>query len=163
MLSLARGTIVGFCLFLCAGAAMAASDKDWDECTQQKDHALAISACTRILSENGLSVRDRSTALTNRGNAYDDSGDPERALADYTSAIGIDANNNDAFFNRGITYRRKKEYQRSIADFEQALRLNPEDADALFYRGRSKIDLGNKTGGEADIAAARRINPDVGK
>jgi len=163
MFSSVRGSIAGLCLFIGAGIALAASDKDWDECTQQKDHPLAISACTRILSESGLSARDRSTALTNRGNAYDDNGDPERALADYTSAISIDARNNDAFFNRGITYRRKKEFQRSIADFDQALRLNPKDADALYYRGRSKIDLGNKAEGDADIAAARRINPDIGR
>ncbi len=160
---LARNALLGILLPFVAGAALAASQQDWDECVQQKDHPLAIRACTRILSEDGMSPKDRSTALTNRGNAHDDSGEPDRALSDYTAAIGIDANNNDAFFNRGITYRRKKEYQRAIADFDQALRLNPEDADALYYRGRSKTDLGDKNGGEADIAAARRINPDIGK
>lgn len=162
MLPLARNFVVGISLCLLAGAAAAASKQDWDECTQQKDHPLAIRACSQILSESSLSAADRSAALVNRGNAYDDSGEPDRALADYNSAIAAHAGNNDAFFNRGITYRRKGEHARAIADFDQALRLNPRDAEALYYRGRSKIQLGNKAAGEADIAAARRINPDIG-
>lgn len=164
MLPHARRFLAVFSLCLVvAGTALAASKQDWDECTQQKDHPLAIQACSRILSEPGLSARDRSTALVNRGNAYDDSGEPERALADYNSAIAADRQNVDAYFNRGITYRRKKEYERAIADFNEALRLDARDAEALYYRGRSKIDLGNSAAGEADIAAARRIKPDIGR
>ncbi len=163
MLPHARRFLAVFSLCLAAWAALAASKQDWDECTQQKDHPLSIRACSRILSEPGLSARDRSTALVNRGNAYDDSGEPERALADYNSAIAADRQNVDAYFNRGITYRRKKEYERAIADFNEALRLDPRDAEALYYRGRSKIDLDNSAAGEADIAAARKIKPDIGR
>lgn len=163
MLSLIRNLVVVISLCLAAGAALAASEKDWEDCRQQKDHPLAISACTRILSERGLSATDRSDALVNRGNAFDDSGQPDKALADYNSSLAANPDNNDAYYNRGITYRRQNEYERSISDFTEALRLNPRDAEALYYRGRSKLDLGNNAAGEADIAAARRINPDIGK
>lgn len=163
MLPLARSLTAGMFLCLAAGAALAASKQDWEDCSQQKDHALAIRSCTKILAESGLSAADRSDALVNRGNAYDDNGEPDRALADYNSAAAANPNNNDAYYNRGITHRRQKNFDRAIADFNEALRLNPRDAEALFWRGRSKIDLGNTAAGEADIAAARQINPDIGK
>lgn len=159
----ARYTATIACLVFSVANTWAASRQDWQDCEQQKDHPLAIEVCTRILSETGLSAAQRSTALVNRGNAYDDTEKPELAIVDYTAAIALNANNNDAYFNRGITYRRKKEFDRAIADFDTALRLNPNDADALYYRGRSKNDLGDKAGGDADIAAARKINPDIGK
>jgi tetratricopeptide (TPR) repeat protein len=149
------------CLAVLSPAAHAVSDAEWEDCRQQKDHDLAIRACTKILSESGTSASDRSDALVNRGNAYDDNGDPDRALADYNLAISLNPRNNDAFYNRGITYRRKKEHTRAIADFTEAIRQNPKDAQAYLFRGRSKVDSGDKTGGEADIARARQIDPNV--
>ncbi len=75
-----------------------------------------------------------AVAYNNRGNAYDDKGDVDRAIADYNAALQIDANYAAAYYNRGIAWRRKGDLDRAIADYDQAIKLNPT-ATAYNNRG----------------------------
>src|SRR5260221_8901277 len=52
-----------------------------------------------------------------RSNAYDDKGDHDHAIADYTQAIRLDPNYASAYMERGIVYKRLKEYDRAVQDF----------------------------------------------
>jgi tetratricopeptide (TPR) repeat protein len=69
-------------------------------------------------------------AYSNRGRAYYNKGDYDRAFADYTQALRVDPNYKDAYIKRGVAYDNKGDYGRAIADYEAALRIDPNDADA---------------------------------
>ncbi len=45
-------------------------------------------------------------AYINRGNAHDDKGNHNAAIADYTEAIRLDAKNARIYYDRGIALRR---------------------------------------------------------
>jgi tetratricopeptide (TPR) repeat protein len=101
-------------------------------------------------------------ALTfrNRGVAYANKGDYDRALADFNEAIRLDPKSARAFGNRGVLYVHKGDYNKALADFNEAIRLDPNNALAFCNRGRAKRNI-NDANGNADIAKARQLDPSV--
>ena len=97
----------------------------------------------------------------NRGNAYADKGDYDRAIEnytraielnsknrghrivydvnkaikDYTKAIELSPKNADTYHCRGLVYYQKGDYDRAIEDFTRTIELNPNDAGAYYSRG----------------------------
>lgn len=55
------------------------------DCVQDTNYELRISACFDIIRQD----KKAAWAYVNRGIAYSDSGDQDRAIADFTTAIGI--------------------------------------------------------------------------
>src|SRR6516225_5399647 len=94
-----------------------------------------IAACTHSINSGLWKGPNLAGAYTNRGIAYDDRGDGDRAIADYDQAIRLNPNFADAYNNRGIAYRAKGQPDRAIADYDQAIRLNPNFAMAFYNRG----------------------------
>ena len=71
-----------------------------------------------------------------RGLAYGAKYDYDRAIADFSGAIGLDPKLAPPFFNRGLAYSAKQDYDRAIADFTQAIKLDP-NAPSFFNRGEA--------------------------
>ena len=69
-------------------------------------------------------------AYYNRGNAYFDKRDYDRAIADFTQAIKLDPKDAFAIHDRGVAYYEKHDFERAIADFEAAIKINPNYAVA---------------------------------
>ena len=65
-------------------------------------------------------------AFNNRGNAYSDKCDFDRAIADYSEAIGLDPKYARAFNNRANAYRAKGDADRAAADHNEAIRIDPK-------------------------------------
>jgi len=65
----------------------------------------------------------------NRGIAYDDKGQHDRAIEDYNQAIRLNPNYATAFYNRGVSWARKNDLQRALADFKKFSELAPSDPD----------------------------------
>ena len=65
-----------------------------------------------------------------RGEAAFEQGRYDEAIANYTKAIQLNADDAAAYVNRGVAYGRKGLYDRAIGDFEQALFLDPKNAAA---------------------------------
>src|SRR5579863_10207064 len=57
------------------------------------DSAAAIIGCTIIIDARDTTPRVRSSALANRGSAYLNRSDPERAITDLNRALMIDSAN----------------------------------------------------------------------
>ena len=77
-------------------------------------------------------------AYSNRGNAFDDRKDYERAIADFDAAIKIDPRYATAFYNRGNSKLNSGDKAGAIADYREALELRPgfkEAADMLKELG----------------------------
>jgi tetratricopeptide (TPR) repeat protein len=110
-----------------AGPAAAETQQQIDWCNG-KDSVGAdfvISGCTAIIQTNGKSPKDLSTAFNNRGNAYYDKKDYDRAIADYSEALRLDPGFALAFYNRSCAYRDKGDNDRAVDDYVQAILLDP--------------------------------------
>ena len=133
-----------FCFAMLVVAGPATAD-DAMRCAREA-HDVAIAACTRAINSG---AGRPSVNYHNRGVAYREKGDTDRAIADYTEAIRLDPKHAEAHVNRGQAYSLKREgTDRAIADFTEAIRLDPKLAHAYFSRGLAYEKL-------ADFARAR--------
>jgi len=74
-------------------------------------------------------------AYVNRGRAFETSGQPERALADYDTAIALKPANCEAYVNRGVLRGEAGMFDKAMEDFNQSIALNPDYAAAYSNRG----------------------------
>ena len=98
-------------------------------------------------------------ALVERGNTYDDNGDPTNAIRDYDEAIRLDPKHANAYANRGVTNSRMGNLNAAIADFNEAIRLAPKKADTYCHRGRAYRKRQEFDKAIADFAEAIRLDP----
>ena len=92
-----------------------------------------------------------------RGNRYSRNGVYERAIADYTAAIDLDAECADAWFNRGVSWYEVGDYAQSIADLTEAIRLDPEDDNYYSRRSLSYLFNDQPEAAQADMDASEEI------
>jgi lipoprotein NlpI len=121
---------------LCAVATTvsAASKKDWDDC-QADDPDRSIAGCTRIIQSRSETPKNRAIAYYNRGIAYSDKGDHDRAITEYNEAIRLNPSYVAAYNNRGNSYNRKGEYRRALQDYDKALQFDPKYARGYNNKG----------------------------
>jgi tetratricopeptide (TPR) repeat protein len=122
----------------------AAPDPGSGDCNS-KDPDRAIAGCTRAIATDP-NDRQRANAHNNRGIAYGDKREHERAIADFDAALRLDPTHSRARFNRGLMQRALGRDKAAIADFTEAIRLRPDWALAFDQRGRILLDLGRKQG-----------------
>ena len=59
----------------------------------------------------------------------------DKAIADYTRAIGLDPKYAMAYYNRGLAYRKLVQFDKAITDWTKAIELDPKLAGAYNRRG----------------------------
>ncbi len=119
-----------FALALTLSATGAGADRHSD-CKQDKDPDRRISGCTQIIERGKRERREyRAIAYNNRGLAYQEKGEVDRAVADFTTAIKFNPNDARVYNNRGVAYEQKGDKEQAIADFRKALEINPSHQDA---------------------------------
>lgn len=97
----------------------------------------------------------------NAGNALNEKGDKDGALAEYTNAILIDPNFADAYTNRGNIYLGRAQYDLALADLNRAIEIDPKHRVAYINRALLWDDLGQveKQGADLDRAIEFADNP----
>ena len=115
-----------YALALALSATGAWGDMDAD-CKQSSDPDRRIRGCTQIIERGKRERREyRAIAYNNRGIAYQEKGEVDRAIADFTTAIKFNPNDARVYSNRGNAHSEKKgEVDRAIADFRKALEIDP--------------------------------------
>lgn len=142
-------------VLLLAVIAAACGILSWQRCLVWKD---ALTLWNDFFAKYG----DRpniSLAYSNRGNAYMDAGELDKAIADYTEAVRLDPAYVDALNNRGNVYNTRGEHDKAIADYNRVIAIRPRHAEAHYNRGNACIAQGNYQQAIADYAEAIRINP----
>ena len=94
---------------------------------------------------------DDASAYINRGSAYMDRGEYDRAIRDFDQAIKLAPNLAIAYLGRGIAYRNRGEYDRAIQDFDQILQLDLNYAEAYLSRGMVYADRGEYDRARSDF------------
>tara|TARA_R110000737_G_scaffold351839_2_gene395338 strand:- start:64 stop:669 length:606 start_codon:yes stop_codon:yes gene_type:complete len=82
----------------------------------------------------------------NRGVAYDQVGQINKAESDFTKCLKMDSTYLPALLNRGLVYAHSERVEKAIADFNIAIELNPSEPAsylnrAVAYRESDKNDL----------------------
>jgi tetratricopeptide (TPR) repeat protein len=90
-------------LFALTAPAAAASQADWDAC-KGGDPDRSIVACTRIVQDPSETANRLANAHYNRGIAYKDKGDLDRAIADFGEAIRLNPKHAIALSNQSAAY-----------------------------------------------------------
>ncbi len=118
---------------------------DWSDCNSP-DIRLRMDGCTRVIQQGEQqTAKILATAYNNRGLAYNQLGQYNRAIADFDQAIKL--NPLALFFsNRGNSWRYSGDIGRALADLNRAIQLNPNQAAFYSSRGgtlREKGELDN--------------------
>jgi tetratricopeptide (TPR) repeat protein len=100
-------------------------------------------------------------AYNNRGIAYGNLNQFDRAIADYDQTIRLDPNSALAYGNRGNAYRALKQFDRAIADYDHAIRLDPNFIVAYGNRGIAYGNLNQFDRAIADYDQTIRIDPNL--
>jgi lipoprotein NlpI len=147
-----RWSPVVLAALLCAAPAEAS----WETCSALDDvpSDARIAACAAVI-ESAAGDKDRiATAYYNRGSAWRDRGELDKAIADYSEAISREPDHPDAYTNRGIAYRIKGDLAKAIADYGEVLRLNPGDSASYVDRGSARFEIGRFAEAASDFGAA---------
>ncbi len=127
-----------------------------DEYSDNKEKAAqAVEICTDDINSgvyNGWDSKGQNrlaTRYNNRGIAYGNKGDYDRAIADHNKAIELDPRYAKAYNNRGVDYA-DKDYEKALADYNKAVELDPKYAMAYLNRG----NIFRKKKGDFDRAIA---------
>lgn len=141
------------------GVVMAQTlDQQWAWCRDDDSERL-IRACTAVIRSGRQTPENLARAFFNRGRAWADQGQYDRAIPDFDQAIRLDPEYPDAFNNRGVAYSGKGQYERAIVDFDQAIRLDPNYAIAIYNRGLASQSLGQTDVAAQYFAKARQVGP----
>jgi Tfp pilus assembly protein PilF len=112
-------------------AAPARADENSDRCFKEEGEA-AIAACTRAIQSARFSGETLATLYHNRAIELRQDGDYDRAVADYSQAIRIDAEFTGAYAGRGLAYEGKGEVEQAKADYRKALASAPKYDDGQW-------------------------------
>jgi tetratricopeptide (TPR) repeat protein len=144
-------------LLAVAAPALGASPQAHEDCDAD-DADRNIAGCTLIIQDPSEGAHMHSIALVGRALAYMQKGDGDRAEADFTFAIELDANNALAFNDRGMLARERGDVDRAIADFTRAIAIEALPHSDLPGSGHVNIHayraLAYQAKGELDRAIA---------
>ncbi len=96
-------------------------------------------------------------AYNNRGNAYLEKGEFDRAIADYSAAMQLEPTFAWSYCNRGLALAKKGEFRDALPDLNEAIRLDPKLADAYRNRGWAYVELNENDKAIADLVSAIRL------
>ena len=155
-----------------ATPAIADAASDAADCNQADDPDRRIRGCSNLIQSDNLAGAALADAYGKRGDAFAETHDHSRAVADYDEAIRLGADRAggsegdrrgaardlaDAYYKRGSFYVwRQGDFDRGIADLDKALELDPDHVMAYRTRGWAHQRNGDYDRANADYDAAIR-------
>jgi len=103
---------------------------------------------------------NKARSFVNRGFAYSQIGQYDKALADYTKATEIDPMYEISWGNRGYIYFQHGQWGKAINDFSKAIEINPKYAEAYSNRSAAYGKIGQYDKAITDITKVMELTPD---
>lgn len=135
-----------------------AQNKDRDTCENDRGDA-RVPACTRLLNDRSLPIKDREKFLNERGVGYFRKKEWDSALADFSEALKINPRDNVLWANRADTYRNKKEFKLALEDSKKSIELNPKNKRNYYVRGLIYYDDNNYDFAIPEFGEAIQLDP----
>ena len=134
---------------------------DEEHCSEfvNTDPDLAVQFCSAAIGSGRLSGENLASAFNNRGIAFSNKKDYQRAIQDYNEAIRIKPDFAEAFNNRGTTYYHRGNYNQAIQDYTKAISLDPDDPNPFNNRGIAYYEQGDCGRAIQDYNEAIRLKP----
>jgi tetratricopeptide (TPR) repeat protein len=139
-------------------STLSAVADDADRCVNASGRE-AIVACDRMIASGETGSRGRAVAYYHRGQAWLNTGEYDRAIADFDASIRLDPASAWTWNNRGTAWYFKGDRDRAFADFDAAVQRDPEYAIAWHNRGEVRKDKGDFNGAIADYSKAIGLDP----
>jgi tetratricopeptide (TPR) repeat protein len=130
-----RFRFVGIALLPIAAAvpAHAGMKQDLADCTAA-DRPASAGACTRVMNSGRLPDEQFYIGHYNRGWSYLNSGEYDKALADFDKSISHLPSYADTYFSREIVQHERGEREKSLAELDSYLERKSGDWDAHVKR-----------------------------
>jgi protein O-mannosyl-transferase len=103
--------------------------------------------------------RRAPTAYLNRGLAFGDKKEFDRAIEDFNKAISVNPKYVEAYLNRGMVFVVKGEFDKAIEDYNAAISVNPVFVDAYTNRGSAFYRKGELDRAITDYNTAISLQP----
>ena len=120
----------------------------------------ALAACTRMITSNTLRGADLAQAYLWRGITHSrNTGDWDRAIADFSEAIRLGSRDAGAYAGRAGAYIRKGEIDLALPDLNQGLALDPKHPGVRNVFAYYCLKRGDYARGLAEVNEAIRLSP----
>ncbi len=129
---------------LATGVAAADFDTNNRRCVGLEEGAgpdMRIGACTWLLQSGRVLEEELAQVYYDRGVAYDEKGDYDAAIGDFTQAINLRPDIFLGYHLRGMAHIDKGDFNSAVADFTQAIRRAPDYGPAYEKRGWAYFEL----------------------
>lgn len=93
-----------------------------------------IKGCTALINSGAPTSFGLAIAYNNRGNAYANSAEYDRAIEDYDHSLELNPRYVRAYNNRGVAYEKKREFGRAIENYDAATQLDSSYVIAVANR-----------------------------
>ncbi len=92
--------------------------------------------------------------LIKKGRLELEIGNYQKAIEDFSEAIRLNNEQEEAHFLRGKAYFETKNYNNALNDFSKSIILNAQKADNYYHRGLTHTKVGNQTKAIQDFSQA---------
>jgi cell division protein FtsZ len=99
------------------------------------------------------------SAYSCRGLAYQENGEFDKAVADFTKYIEKYPDVVSTYWDRGEVYIRSKEYDKAIADYDKAVEIDPNNDVCYRARGVAYLEMGESEKAISDLNRAIELRP----
>ncbi|MFA0963700.1 tetratricopeptide repeat protein [Roseivirga sp. BDSF3-8] len=147
--------ILSLMSWACESEEQMAGDKYFN----QKDYEKAIEAYTTHLETSPNDVE----SIYNRGVAYAETGQGEKAVADWNRILEDDENHFYALMSLGKHFFEQKEYGESAFYYERAYKAKDQSSEAAFQTGRAFHKAGKTAPALKMYDVAIRLDPNMGE
>jgi len=107
--------------------------RDADALFMKGDYKAAIAAYDEYLSTKPKDIK----SIYNRGRAYEELGQIERAKTDFIRVLDIDSENINANLSMGKYWYNKSDYKQAINFFDKVIAVDARQESAYLLKGRS--------------------------
>jgi len=122
-----------------------------------KDYSKAVSDAKEALKRDPRNVKAHYVLA----GCYNETGDIEQALREYSTCIDISGGDADTYLGRAIVFGKLKDYKSSELDLNQAILLRPDFYEAYYWRAVVLINSGRSGCNDLTIAAQQNFTPAI--
>ncbi len=163
---------IAICVLIAMGAETRAIADGLDDVTdgntafKRGHYERAVESFTRAIISGDLNIEAMAITLNNRGVAYGELGDYDRAMRDYDDALTLRPedpttlkNMRVALVRRGFAHLNLGANQEARDDYNEAIKIAPDHHLAYLRRGELELQEKNYTAAIADLERADELKP----